>query len=341
MSDTNRQWLLKARPSGMISEDIFERKDSAMPEPDLAAGEALVKTLMLGFDASQRVWMEEADSYMPAVELGDVMRATGVGQVIASENEDLPTGTLVQGLVGWQDYCIASPDSPFPFNVLPPGTPPNLALSVFGVTSLTGYFGMLHVGELKEGDTVLVSGAAGATGSVAAQIARIKGCKVVGIAGGAEKCQWLVDTCKLDAAIDYKNEDLDTRLTELCPDGVDLFFDNVGGDMLETTIAHMAMHGRIVLCGAIASYNDAEARPGPRNINRLIMQRIKMQGFIVIDYLQHAAEAMAALADWVTTGQIAWQEDVQEDFEAIPATLQRLYEGRNQGKQLLRLADPE
>ncbi|AQA18690.1 NADP-dependent oxidoreductase [Halioglobus japonicus] len=340
MSDMNRQWLLRSRPTGMVTEENFERTETPIPTPDLSAGEALVKTLVLGFDASQRVWMEAEDSYMPAVELGDVMRATGVGQVVSSENPDLPVGTLVQGLVGWQEYCIASPTSPFPFNVLPPGTPPNLALSVFGVTSLTGYFGMLNVGELKEGDTVLVSGAAGATGSVAAQVARIKGCKVVGIAGGRDKCQWLLDECKLDAAIDYKSENLDERLAELFPEGINLFFDNVGGDMLETAIAHMAMHGRIVLCGAIASYNDSEARPGPRNINRLIMQRIKMQGFIVIDYLEHAPTAMADLADWVMSGQMAWQEDLQAGFDAIPATLQRLYAGQNQGKQLLQLAEP-
>ena len=206
---------------------------------------------------------------------------------------------------------------------------------------LTAYFGLLDVGQPRSGETVLVSGAAGATGSVVAQIARLKGCRVVGIAGGAEKCQWLLDACKLDAVIDYKNEDITARIGGLCPDGVDVFFDNVGGDTLEAGINHMADFGRIVLCGAIAGYNDETPAPGPRNLMILITRRIRMQGFIVIDYLSRAEEAYTALAERVSAGEIAWRDDIQEGFENIPATLQRLFDGRNTGKQLLKLAEPE
>jgi NADPH-dependent curcumin reductase CurA len=247
----------------------------------------------------------------------------------------------VQGLLNWQEYSIGDPAGSLPPTPLPAGVSPDIALGIFGATSLTAYFGLLDVGQPRPGETVLVSGAAGATGSVVAQIARLKGCRVVGIAGGAEKCRWLADACKVDAVIDYKHDDLDRRIGELCPDGVNLFFDNVGGTTLETAIGHMADFGRIVLCGAISGYNDETPRPGPKNLMLLVTRRIRMQGFIVIDYLARASEAFADLAQWVAAGELAWREDIQEGFENIPATLQRLFDGRNSGKQLLKLADPE
>ena len=260
---------------------------------------------------------------------------------MASSNPALPKGALVQGLLNWQEYSIGDLAAPIPPRPLPAGVTPSLALGVFGSTSLTAYFGLLDVGQPRSGETVLVSGAAGATGSVVAQIARLKGCRVVGIAGGAEKCQWLQEACKLDTVIDYKSEDLSTQIGDLCPDGVDVFFDNVGGDTLEAGISHMADFGRIVLCGAIAGYNDETPAPGPRNLMILITRRIRMQGFIVIDYLARAEEAYTALAEWVSAGEIAWRDDIQEGFENIPTTLQRLFDGRNTGKQLLKLAEPE
>lgn len=341
MSDTNRQWLLAERPRGMIGPDNFKLVDAPMPEPDLAAGEVLIKTLMLGFDPAMRGWVEDKRSYLPPVGLGEPMRASGVGQVIASQNPDLPVGALVQGLLNWQEYSVGSPADMVPPRPLPEGINPGMALSVFGTTSLTAYFGLLDVGQPKAGETVLVSGAAGATGSVVAQIARLKGCRVIGIAGGEEKCQWLLDTCKLDAVIDYKRENIDQRLGELCPDDVNVFFDNVGGETLEAAIEHMADFGRIVLCGAISQYNDTEPRPGPHNLMVLVGRRIRMQGFIVLDYLDRANEAFTDLGGWVMNGDLAWREDVQTGFENIPSTLQRLFDGRNTGKQLLKLADPE
>lgn len=341
MAQTNRQWLLKERPVGMVGPEHFELVESPLPEADLAAGQVLVKTLMLGFDPAMRGWLMDERSYLPPVAIGAPMRATGVGQVVASSNPALPEGALVQGLLNWQQYSVGDPASPIPPRPLPAGVTPSMALGVFGSTSLTAYFGLLDVGQPRSGETVLVSGAAGATGSVVAQIARLKGCRVVGIAGGAQKCQWLMEACKLDAVIDYKSEDLTAQIGKLCPNGVDVFFDNVGGDTLEAAITHMADFGRIVLCGAIASYNDETPQPGPRNMMILITRRIRMQGFIVIDYLKRAEEAYAALGDWVSAGEIAWRDDVQQGFENIPATLQRLYNGRNTGKQLLKLADPE
>jgi hypothetical protein len=340
MDTQNQQWLLKERPVGAVGPQHFEHVSSPLPEPDLDAGQVLIKTLMLGFDPAMRGWLEDQPSYLPPVAIGEPMRASGVGQVIASENPALPVGALVQGLLNWQEYSIGDPTGLIPPNVLPDGTPPNLALSVFGSTSLTAYFGLLDVGQPQAGETVLVSGAAGATGSIVAQIARLKGCRVIGIAGGSEKCDWLRSACKIDDVIDYKSEALDSRIGELCPDGVNVFFDNVGGATLEAGIAHMADFGRIVLCGAISSYNDETPAPGPHNMMLLVSRRLRMQGFIVLDYLDRAAEAIDALTGWVMAGEIAWREDIQEGFDNIPATLQRLFNGSNQGKQLLKLADP-
>jgi len=340
MPTHNRQWLLKARPLGEVGPEHFELVQSPMPQPNLAAGQVLLKTLMLGFDPAMRGWIEDVPSYLPPVAIGEPMRASGVAQVVQSDNAALPVGTLVQGLTNWQEYSIGDPAGFIPPTALPPGTPPNLALSVFGTTSLTAYFGLLDVGQPRPGETVLVSGAAGATGSVVAQIARLQGCRVVGIAGGQEKCEWLRSACKLDGVIDYKQGHLPQRIAELCPDGVNIFFDNVGGDTLEAAIGQMADFGRIVLCGAIASYNDTSPRPGPHNLMLLVTRRLRMQGFIVLDYLGRFEEAIDALSKWVLAGEIAWREDIQEGFENIPATLQRLFNGSNVGKQLLKLADP-
>lgn len=341
MSLQNRQWLLKERPIGAVGPEHFDLHTAPVPEPDLAAGQVLVKTLMLGFDPAMRMWLEDAPSYLPPVAIGDPMRASGVGQVVQSDNGDLPVGTLVQGLLNWQEYSIGDPEGPLPLNVLPAGTPPNMALSVFGSTMLTAYFGLLDVGQPQSGDTVLVSGAAGATGSMVAQLARLQGCRVVGIAGGEEKCRWLHDACKVEDVIDYKSEDITRRIGELCPAGINVFFDNVGGDTLEAGLEHMAEFGRIVLCGAIAGYNDTAPSPGPSNLTHIITRRLRMQGFIVIDYLDRAQEAFDAVGQWVAAGEIAWREDIQEGFDNIPTTLQRLFDGSNRGKQLLKLADPE
>lgn len=341
MSNTYRQWLLKERPIGMIGPEHFQLAEAPMPDPHLEAGEVLVKNIMVGFDPAMRGWVVDEPSYMPPVAIGETMRANCVGQVVASNNPKLLAGTLIQGLLGWQEYKLFNSAEAASLNQLPDGVPPTMALSVFGATSLTAYFGLLDVGKPVSGEIVLVSGAAGSTGSVVAQIARIKNCNVIGIAGGEEKCQWLRDSCKLDAVIDYKSENIDERLTELAPEGVNIFFDNVGGETLEVAISHMAQRGRIVMCGAISGYNDAEPTPGPRNLTRVVQNRLTIEGFVVLDYLDRAGECFADLSKWVMEGEMAWREDVMEGFENIPTTLQRLFDGRNKGKQMLKLADIE
>ena len=334
---TNRQWILRERPTAMVGPEHFELLESPLPTPDTGAGEVLLKTSYLGFDPAMRGWLIDEPSYLPPVAIGEVMRASSVSEVVESDNPELPVGTLVQGLAGWQEYAVGSPGDLIPPRPLPEGASPEMALSVLGTTSLTAYFGLLDIGEPREGDTVLVSGAAGATGSVVVQIAKLKGCRVIGIAGGTEKCQWLKDSCGADEVIDYKSEDIAARLAELCHLGINVFFDNVGGDTLEAAIGEMADFGRIALCGGISGYNDEEPAPGPKNLMVLVQRRVKMQGFIVIDYMDRFAEGYADLGQWLAQGKLQWRVDVQQDFENIPATLQRLFSGANTGKQLLKL----
>jgi hypothetical protein len=324
----------------MVSEDDFEYIESAIPEPNLNKGEILVRNLYLSFDPAMRMWMDDEPSYLPPAELNEPMRAAAVAQVIRSANTQYPKGSFVQGLFGWQDYALAGPNSLIPPVLLPEGTPLTMPLSIFGGTSLTAYFGLLDIGKPKENDTVVVSGAAGATGSVVCQIAKIKGCRVIGIAGGKEKCDWLLSECGVDAVIDYKDNDVSARLGELCPDGINVFYDNVGGDILEAAIDHIAERGRIVLCGQISAYNDANPKPGPRNLMNIVTNRVRMEGFIMLDYLDRMDEAMNDLVAWVMDGRIKYREDIQEGFENIPGTFLRLFEGKNQGKQLLKISDP-
>lgn len=337
--NVNRQWVLAHRPKGMVTRDNFEYRESPVPEP--GDGEVLLRNLYLSFDPAQRGWMEDRESYLPPVQIGEVMRAGSVAQVAASRHPDYRVGELVQTTGGWQDFLVVKPGSgPLGANKLPEGTNPTMRLSVLGGTGLTAYWGMLDLGQPKKGETVLVSGAAGATGSVAGQIARIKGCRVVGIAGGPEKCRWLKEVARFDAVIDYKSESVDQRIGELCPDKVDVFFDNVGGAILEAALNHINMHARVVLCGGISGYNATEPQPGPVNLMNLVIMRARMEGFIVIDYLDRSAIAMKELQQWVKSGELAYQEDIQEGFDNIPDTLNRVFTGRNLGKQLLKIADP-
>ena len=242
-------------------------------------------------------------------------------------------------MYNWQEFAVVSPTDSMPYRKLGGGITPEMALGVLGGSSATAYWGLLDVGQPREGETVVVSGAAGATGSIAAQVAKIKGCRVIGIAGGEEKCQWLVDQCGLDGAIDYKNESVSDQMQELCPDGIDVFFDNVGGSILEAAIDNIANYGRIVLCGAISISNSRAPRvgTGPGNLVNLVIRRVRMQGFIALDYFDRMDEALEKLAVWALQDKLAFRNDVQEGFESIPATFMRLFEGKNQGKQLLKL----
>jgi NADPH-dependent curcumin reductase len=333
----NRQWVLQGRPTGTLTGSEFRWNEAPIPRP--ADGEVLVRNLWLSFDPTQRGWMAR-DSYIPMVPLGDVMRAAAVGQVIESQHSDFKPGDLVLGAFGWQDYVATDGQGFMPMRKLPPGLPPNLALSLFGITGPTAYFGITDVGQVKAGDTVVVSGAAGSTGSVAGQIAKIKDCRVIGTAGGAVKCGWLVKEAGFDGAIDYKSENLSERLSALCPDGIDVFFDNVGGTVLNEVLARINLKARIVLCGAISMYNDAVPPPGPANYPNLIARRGRMEGFIVLDYASRFPEAIEALGRWRQEGRLVQKEDVAIGLENAPATLMRLFTGENFGKQLLKIADP-
>jgi hypothetical protein len=333
-SAVNGQWLLAARPDGMVSESNFEYHEATIPKA--LDGTMVVRTLYIGFDPTMRGWMEDRPGYMPPVAIGEPMRASGVGQVVESRLSGFAPGDFVHGLLGWQEYALCGPGTA----KVPDGMPITLPLHLFGITGLTAYFGMLEIGKVAPGETVVVSGAAGATGSVAGQIARIQGCRVVGIAGGPKKCRWLTEQARFDAAIDYKNENVKQRLRELCPNGIDVYFDNVGGEILDTVLAQIASRARIVLCGGIARYNEKEPSPGPANYMNLIRKRARMEGFIILDYMPRFQEGAAELAGWLAEDQLVYAEDVQQGFENAPRTFLRLFNGDNLGKQLLQIADP-
>jgi NADPH-dependent curcumin reductase CurA len=333
----NRQWILDTRPMGNLTGKEFVWNEASIPKP--ADGQVLVRNLWLSFDPTQRGWMAR-DSYVPMVRLGEVMRASGVGQVIESRHPEFKPGDVVQGWFGWQDYIATDGRGLGGLRKLPPGVPPNTALSLFGITGNTAYFGITDIGQVKAGETVVVSGAAGSTGSVAGQIAKIKGCRVIGTAGGKEKCDWLVRVAGFDAAIDYKSEDIGSRLSALCPNGIDVFFDNVGGVVLNEVLARINLKARIVLCGAISRYNETVLPPGPSNYFNLTPKRARMEGFIILDYVPRFSESIAALSRWQQEGKLVQKEDVAVGLENAPRALMRLFTGENFGKQLLKIADP-
>ncbi len=342
MAYTNRQWRLASRPVGMVKESDFELASEELPE--VADGQFLVRNLFLAFEPAQRGWLDDVPSYIPPVAIGEVMRASTVGQIIESKHPDYAKGQIVSGMLGWQEYFLTD-GTPGPFggvSNVPDGIPPQRMLSLLGGTGLTAYFGIHAVHPIKEGDNVLVSGAAGATGSVAAQIARLRGAgKVVGIAGGPDKCAWLKDQAKLDGAIDYKNENVGKRIREEFPNGVDLYFDNVGGDILNATLPRMADNGRITMCGGISGYNDTELPPGPSNIMQIVIHRLSVKGFILFDHLAGVGQAITDLSAWAASGELVVEEDIQTGFENTPKTFLRLFQGKNLGKQLIQVADAE
>jgi len=331
----NRRWLLARRPRGLVAAEDFRWVKEPVPTP--GEGEVLVRNLCLSCDPTQRGWMA-GDTYMPAVPLGEVMRSFAAGRVVESRSPRFAAGQLVQGLLGWQDYAVTSPEAAG-LVPLPAGAPLETALSILGLTGLTAYFGLLEVGRPKADETVVVSGAAGATGSAVGQIAKIKGCRAIGIAGGQDKCQYLMSELGFDAAIDYKSEDVAQRLAETCPNGIDVYFDNVGGGILDAALQRLAMRGRVVICGAISRYNESSPQPGPSHYLHLLVKRGRMEGFLVLDYMDRAAEAVTALATWLKQGKLKDRVDVQIGLENAPAALLRLFTGANRGKQLVKIAE--
>ncbi len=331
MTKSNQQWILKTRPKGMVQESDFELHASPIPVP--SEGQVLVRTRTLSFEPAMRGWIEDKPNYIPPVPLGSVMRAVAVGEVVESNLEGYAPGDRVSGMLGWQEWSLGDAG----LRKLAPGTPDDMALSVLGITGMTAYFGLLDVGQIKAGDVVVISGAAGATGSVAGQIAKLEGCTVIGIAGGAQKCRWLTERAGFDGAIDYKNEDVGARLDALCPNGIDVFFDNVGGEILDAALARIARGARVVICGSISAYNLAELPPGPKHYYRVVAQRGRIQGFVILDYAARFAQAIPEMTRWVEEGKIVYEKDVQKGFENVPKTLLRLFSGANFGKQLLEL----
>jgi NADPH-dependent curcumin reductase CurA len=332
MSEKNRRLVLAERPTGNVDDSTVRLEQADAPEP--ADGEALVRNRFLSIDPTIRTWMDDAPGYLPPIAIGEVVRCAAVGEVVSSSSDRYSTGDLVFGMTGWQDYAIAD-EGERALQTLPEGIDPTAALSVFGVTGMTAYFGLIEVGGIEEGDTVVVSGAAGATGSIVGQIARIKGAdRVVGIAGGSEKCTWLTDELGFDAAIDYKSDDVAAGLREACPDGIDLFFDNVGGEILDICLAQLALRGRIVLCGAIATYNDRDVR-GPANYRALIARRGRMEGFIILDYIPRFPEAQAQIGAWIGEGKVKFRTHLVEGLENAPDALNLLFTGGNTGKVIV------
>jgi len=306
-----------------------------VPEP--GDGEILVRVLHISLDPAMRGWMNDRRSYVPPVGLGEVMRAVGIGRVIASRHPDFHAGDHVTGTFGVQDYALS--DGRGVLRVSAETAPLTRYLSVLGMPGMTAYFGLLDIGRPVAGETVVVSAAAGAVGQIVGQIAKIKGCRVVGIAGGAEKCRFIVDELGFDAAVDYKNEDVRAALREACPDRVNVYFDNVGGDILDTVLTRLARHARIVICGSISQYNNDGPMRGPANYMTLLVDRARMEGFVVFDYAARYGEAAREMAGWIAEGRLRSVEDVVAGMERFPETLLRLYRGENFGKLILTVGE--
>ena len=330
---TNRQFRLAARPVGLPKRSDWTVTEEPVPAP--ADGEFVVRNQYVSLDPAMRGWMNEGKSYVPPVGIGEVMRAYAAGEVIASNHAKFPVGTYVAGVFGVQQYALSNGKGVMAVDTK--AAPLTVYLSALGMVGMTAYFGLLDVGQLKDGETVVVSAAAGAVGSLVGQIARIKGCRVVGIAGGPEKCRMIVDELGFDAAIDYKNEDVAKALKQHCPDGIDVYFDNVGGDILEAALGRLALHARIVICGAISQYNSTTGVKGPANYLALLVCRARMQGFVVFDYASRYGEALQAMGSWIAQGKLKTREEVVEGFADFPEILLRLFAGENTGKLVLKI----
>ncbi len=340
MTEVNRRWLLRERPKGLVGPEHFELVEAPVPAP--GAEEILIRTLYFSSDPTQRGWLHEEGGYIEPVAIGSPMRAGAIGQVVSSNDPNFAPGDIVTGTMAWETHHVTKSDTHLPLRKIDPSMPLTWTFSLFGITGLTAYFGVTEVGKVKEGDIVLISGAAGATGLAAAQIARIKGAaKVIGIAGGSEKCAYLTEKGGYDAAIDYKQGGVSAKVKELAPDGVDFYYDNVGGDLLEAALDNLAMNARIAICGGIShGYDSWAVENGPRNYMLLILKNATMQGFLVLNYMERFPEAIAAMAEWVKAGHMQPHETVLEGFEELPGSLQGLFTGRNIGKMITHVADP-
>jgi NADPH-dependent curcumin reductase CurA len=334
---TNERVVLRRRPVGLLAEDDVGR-EAGVALPDLQDGDALVEVDWIGIDATVRTWLSQAEGYLPAVEIGEPVRASGIGRVVATRCPTLPLGHAVYGLPGWQRFAVVR-DDPLTTDLGPVVDAPAM-LSVYGATGLTAYVGVVDVGQVQEGETVVVSAAAGATGSLAAQIAKIRGARVIGICGTEDKARWLLDDLGLDGAIVHRTDDVRARLKELCPDRVDVYFDNVGGPILEAVLDRLAMHARVVLCGSIAIYNETRRPPGPSNYFQLINRRARMVGFLSLDHWDRFGEISATLGTWIAEGKLRYRTEVYEGLDSAVDALNALFTGANTGKTVIRVEPP-
>ena len=338
MKNMNKQLKFVKRPTGEADASTWILETN--PIPELQDGEILVKQHYVSLDPAMRGWMNDSKSYIEPMAIGSVMRAGALGQVVAvNNNPDFKVGDYVAGFGGVQQYAVS--DGKNSRKIDPSLAPLPTYLSTLGMTGMTAYFGILEVGKIKEGDIVLVSGAAGAVGSVVGQIAKIKGCKVIGIAGGADKCKYLLEELGFNGAIDYKNEDVRKRLKEECPEGIDVYFDNVGGEILDIALSKLRLHARIVICGAISQYNNKTAVKGPSNYLSLLVNRATMQGMVVFDYAAKYGEAAKTMGAWMAQGKLKSKEAIFEGIENFPQTYQRLFTGEKLGKLVLKVLEDE
>ena len=333
---TNRQYFLASRPAGLPSEQHVQSRDVPVSPP--GSGEVVLRNLYISLDPAIRGWMGDAPNYIEPIALGDPVRSSVIGRVVASDSPDFAPGDVAMSVGGWETYTTAPAVM---LNKLDEsaGLPLSLFLGVLGPTGLTAYFGLLDVGQPKAGETVLVSAAAGAVGSVVGQIARMQGCRVVGMAGTDDKCAWLTDELGFDAAINYRTcGDYEVAIREACPNGVDVYFDNVGGDILDAALLCLNQYARVAVCGWISTYNEADA-PGPRNLWQLVAKSVTMRGFVIIDYLDRFGEGINQLAEWLMAGELKYREEVVDGLDNILPTFLRLFDGSNQGKLVIRLPE--
>lgn len=335
---TNRSWRLRQRPEGIIDENDLELVTDEIPE--IQEGQVLAKTIYFSLDPTNRIWMSDIDQYMEPVEIGDIMRAGGSLAIVEeSKVPHVKAGDIVQGGMhgGWQEYFII-PGEEAAAIPLVESIPLTALISVLGFTGPTAYFGFLDIGQPKKGETVVVSAAAGAVGSIVCQIAKIKGCRVVGIAGSDEKCNWLKNDLKVDEVINYKKDDILESLKEKCPEGIDIYFENVGGETLDAALTLMNNYGRIPVCGLISMYNDWET-PGPKMFRNILMKRLTVKGFLVSDYLDRYAESLESLSEWMAEGKIQYKVDIVEGIENAPSAVNKLFTGENNGKLVIKVSD--
>jgi NADPH-dependent curcumin reductase CurA len=336
MPRVNRRFVLRERPSERIVPETFALVEEEAPE--IGEGEALVRTEWISLDPTNRGWIREEPTYLPPVEIGEVMRAIGLGRVIESKHPDYPEGLLVRGLLGWQEFAVASDAAPLPPVRELDGVSPSSYLGVLGMTGLTAWYGIGEIGRPQEGETVVVSAAAGAVGSVAGQLAKARGARVVGIAGGPEKTALISERLGFDATVDHRATDWREQLIEATPDGIDVDFENVGGPIMEAVFARLNLRARVALCGLISGYNEADPPPGPRSFGNLLRRRVLLQGFIILDHLDRASEAMSEIGPMLADGRLQPLETVVEGFETLPTAINMLFDGANTGKLVVKVA---